>query len=206
LPDGVPISGCLLLGLNGGTVGAAHDVTATSDLTLTYSGAEAPAQHLLGNGSEFCFGQSSGCQAATAGDALSFASVQTITQPGRLVALFGDISDSTFDGSSEFGSPPKGPWTATNDFFVYHGADCAALDADPDGGIAGPADFYDQIPADAVHLLSVPVHGDDIGAGAVPVFEPFAEELADGDCLVTLSGVQGSGAFDCEAQVIALVQ
>lgn len=209
VPGGLPMSDCLLVGLNGGTVAAAHAVTASTDLTLTYTGAQTPAQRLLGgggSGGEFCFGQSWGCQRATTDDTLSFASVQPVAEPGRLVALLGDVSDSTFDGSAAFGAPPAGAWTATNDFFIYHGAECAALGADPAGGEAGPADFYGAIPADAVHLLSVPVSGDAIGARAVPVFQPLGEDLAAGDCLVTLFGVQGGGGFDCETQVSALVQ
>lgn len=205
IPGGLPMSGCLLIGLNGGTVAGRHNVTATSSLTLTYTGA-ASSQRILGGGSEFCFGQSWGCQLATTNTALSFASVQMVSSPSTLVALFGDISDSTFDGSRGFGAPPAGPWTALNDFYIYHGAECLALGAGPGGGPAGPADFYGTVPPDAVHLLSVPLSGSRIGAAATSVFQRFATPLSAGDCLVTLTGIQGGGAFDNETQVSALVQ
>lgn len=192
-----------MIGLNGGTVAAPHNVTSTSNLTLRYTTAPAP-RAIAGAGGEFCFGQNWGCQRATTNDALSFASVTQITQPQRLVALFGNISDSTFDGSSAFGPPPSGAWTALNDFYVYHGSECAALGAS--AGIAGPGNFYAQIPGDAIHLLSQPISGNRIGAAAVPVFQPLSVPLAVGDCLVTLYGVQGGGAFDNETQVFALLQ
>jgi hypothetical protein len=207
LPGGFPISNCLLLGLNGGALAQVNEVTATSDLTLTYSTEpDSPAQRLLFSGNEFCFGQNWGCQGATTDDTLSFAAVQMITAPERLVALFGNVSDSTFDGSSMFGAPPTGAWTASNDFYIYHAGECAALGADATTGVAGPADFYHQVPADAVHLLGAPASGTGIGAQAVPVFQTFDDQLAAGDCLVMLFGVQGGGAFDCETQVRALVQ
>ena len=205
LPGNPPISHCLMIGLNGGTVAAPHNVTSTSNLTLRYAAPPA-ARTIAGAGGEFCFGQNWGCQRATTNNALSFANVTPITQPQRLVALFGNISDSTFDGSSSFGAPPAGPWTATNDFYIYHGAECTALGAS--GGVAGPANFYAQIPADAIHLLSKPVSGNRISAAAVPVFQPLSVQLAAGDCLVTLYGLQGgvAGGFDNETQVFALLQ
>ena len=204
LPGGLPISNCVLLGLNGGTVSTSHDVTASANLTLTFTGPELPAQSILGPGGEFCFGQSFGCQGSTTNDALSFATVTPIAQSVQLVALYGDISDSTFDGTSSFGAPPAGAWTGTNDFYVYHGTECAAFGVA--SGVAGPGDYYASIPADATHLLSVPLSGTGIGVSEAPVFKTFTNvPLPAGDCLVTLWGVQGGGAFDNETQVDALV-
>jgi hypothetical protein len=204
LPGGLPISNCVLVGLNGGPVTTAHDVTSAVNLTLTYTAAQSPAQSTLGMGGEMCFGQDWGCQLSTTNDSLSFASVTPISQALQLVALFGDISDSTFDGTSSFGAPPTGAWTGENDFYVYHGADCTALDAT--SGLAGPGSYLTSIPADATLLMSVPLSGSGIGATTQAVFQPFSNvSLNPRDCLVALWGLQGGGGFDNETQVTALV-
>ena len=73
-------------------------------------------------------------------------------------------------------------------------------------GTAGPGGYYASVPADAVHLLSVPHSGTGIGVSEGPVFQPFSNQpLAAGDCLVTLWGLQGGGGFDDETQIFALV-
>jgi hypothetical protein len=205
LPGGLPMTSCVLLGLNGGTVAASHDVTATASLSMTYTAPQTPAQSLLGAGGEFCFGQGFGCQANTTNDALSFANVTPITSAMHLVALYGDISDSTFDGTSSFGPLPAGAWTATNDFYVYHGStECSSFGVA--SGIAGPGNYTASIPTDATLLLHVPLSGSGIGVSEEQVFQPFSGmPLAAGDCLVTLWGLQGGGAFDNETQVTALV-
>jgi hypothetical protein len=203
LPGGVPMSSCVLLGLNGGSVSTAHSVTSSADLTLSYTAAPSPAQAVLGAGGEFCFGQNWGCQAATTNDALSFANVTPIGQAMHLVALYGNISDTTFDGTSAFGAPPTGAWTANNDFYIYHGAECASFGVT--SGTAGPGNYYASIPTDAVHLLSVPLSGSGIGVRTAPVYQALANvPVAAGDCLVTLWGLQGGGGFDNETQVFAL--
>ncbi len=204
LPGGLPMSSCVLLGLNGGPVSTSHAVTASASLSLSFTGPQAPAQSVLGMGGEFCFGQSWGCQAATTNDALSFANVTPVSQAMHLVALYGDISDSTFDGTSTFGAPPAGAWTATNDFYVYHGAECSSFGVA--SGTAGPGNYYAAIPADAVHLLSVPHTGSGIGVSEGQVYQALSNmPIAAGDCLVTLWGLQGGGGFDDETQIFALV-
>ena len=204
LAGGLPMSSCVLLGLNGGPVSATHDVVSSASLSLSFTAPPGPAQSVLGMGGEFCFGQSWGCQAATTNDDQSFANVTPVTQPTQLVALYGDISDSTFDGTSTFGAPPADAWTATNDFYVYHGAECAAFGVP--SGTAGPGDYYASIPADATHLLSVPRSGSGVGVSEASLYQPFSNvSLAAGDCLVTLWGLQGGGGFDNETQIFALV-
>ncbi len=204
LPGGLPMTNCVLLGLNGGPVATAHTMVSAANLTLEYSAPQQPSQGLLGLGGEFCFGQNWGCQAATTDDSLSFANVTPINQPTKLVALYGDISDTTFDGTNAFGSPPAGAWTATNDFYVYHGAECASFGVA--AGIAGPGNYRAAIPADATLLLSVPLSGNGIGVDTMPIFQPLnGMPIAAGDCLVTLWGLQGGGGFDNETQVMALV-
>ncbi len=203
LPGGLPIGHCLLLGLNGGPVSTAHDMTSAADLTLNYTTAPS-AQRLIGLGGEFCFGQDWGCQRATTDDSRSFAKVTPVGQTTRLVALYGDVSDTTFDGTSAFGAPPAGAWTAKNDFYVYHGAECSSFGVA--SGIAGPGDYYGAIPPDATLLLSVPLSGSGIGVATRPVFKTFRNlSIAAGDCLVTLWGLSGGGGFDDETQVAALV-
>jgi hypothetical protein len=204
LPGGLPVSSCVLVGLNGGPVAATQDVVSAVNLALSYSAAQPPTQGALGAGGEFCFGQNWGCQAATTDDTQSFAAITPIAQPTQLIALYGDISDSTFDGTSTFGPLPAGAWTATNDFYVYHGAECSSFGVA--SGVAGPGSYYAAIPADATPLLSVPLSGNGIGVVTHPVFQSLNVPLAAGDCLVTLWGLQGGGAFDNETQVSALVQ
>jgi hypothetical protein len=204
LPGGLPMSSCVLLGLNGGPVAGSHPVTSSAALTLTYTEPQQPAQTLLYAGGEFCFGQGWGCQKFTQTDTQSFAHVTPIGQAMHLLALYGDISDSTFDGTRGYGPPPTAAWTATNDLYVYHGADCSKLGVT--SGIAGPGDYYAHIPADAVHLLSAPRSGNaGIGVLQGQVFQSLASvPVVAGDCLVTLWGLKGSGGFDNETQVFAL--
>ena len=58
-----------------------------------------------------------------------------------------------------------------------------------------------------MHLLSVPLSGSGIGVSETPVFQALSNvQLAAGDCLVTLWGLQGGGGFDNETQVFALVR
>lgn len=204
LPGGVPMSSCVLLGLNGGPVSATHDVVSSASLSLSFTPVQSATQTVLGMGGEFCFGQNWGCQAATTNDAQSFANVTPVTQAAKLVALYGDLSDSTFDGTASFGAPPSGAWTATNDFYVYHGSECSQFGVA--SGTAGPGNYYATIPSDAVHLLSAPQSGNGIGVSEGAVYQPVSNvSLAAGDCLVTLWGLQGGGGFDNETQIFALV-
>jgi hypothetical protein len=203
LPGGLPVTNCLLLGLNGGSVDVPHDVTSAANLSLSYTAPQPSAQSTIGVGGEFCFGQSIGCQAATTDSSKSFAYVTPITTQKQLVALYGDISDSTFDGTYMFGAPPTGAWSSKNDFYIYHGAECSSFGVA--SGIAGPGDYYASIPGDAVHLLSVPLSGGGISVTTQPVFQSFSNTtLMPGDCLVTLWGMESGGGFDNETQVLAL--
>lgn len=196
LPGAPLASGCLMVGLNGGTVSTSHDVTSTADLVFHYD--TTPNATLVSGGSEFCFGQDWGCEDATTDNTQSFAAATPFPGNGTLSALVGDISDSTFDGTPEFGAPPPGAWTARNDFYVYHGAECHLA--------SGPGAFYAQIPDDAIHLGSFPISGNKIGASAIPVFKPLSVPVTTNDCFVTLFGVDSPGGFDNETQVSAVLQ
>jgi hypothetical protein len=88
------------------------------------------------------------------------------------------------------------------------------------GNVNGPGNCYAQIPPTAVHLLSQPLGGGP-GVGVaqtinfllpgftngVAVYQTYSNvTLNPGDCLVTLYGMQGGGAFDNESQLNAIVQ
>lgn len=218
LPVGIPISNCLVVGLQGGTVAGPHEVTGTVKLVATYTHSPNNSTQILGMDSEFCFGQNWGCEAATTDDTQSFAAVTQVTQRSSLNAIWGNISDSTFDGSSSFGPLPTGPWIATNDIYVYHESDCSQFAAGR--SLNGPGDYYSQIPQDATHLLSAPLSGNG-GAGegetinyllpgrtnGVDIYQTFSNvTLNSGDCVVSLYGLQDTtGAFDNEDQLRAIV-
>ena len=223
LPVGMPVSNCLLFGINGGTVAPApgHVVTGTINLVATYVQNPSYPTQEIGLGNEFCFGQNWGCTLATADDTKSFAVVNRISSQSNLNAITGNISDSTFDGSSAFGPTPTAPWVATNDVYLYHGsADCSQFPTTSQS-TNGPGDYYSQIPSDATHLLSAPLSGDTgVGVGetinyllpgltnGIVVNQTFSGvTLNAGDCIVTLTGLQSgtNGAFDNEAQIQAFV-
>jgi hypothetical protein len=216
LPAGVPINNCLVVGINGGPVVASHSVTGNVNLVATYTQASATSAQVIDAAGEFCFGQSWGCQAATTDNTKSFANFTAITQRSSLRAIWGNISDSTFDGTSSFGAAPTGAWTAKNDVYIYHGSSCSQFS----GNVNGPGNYYANIPADAIHLLSAPLSG---GAGIGPaqtinflqpgmtngvtIYQTYQNvTLNPGDCLVTLYGMAGNGSFDNESQIRAIVQ
>jgi hypothetical protein len=218
LPAGIPISNCLVVAINGGTVAGPHVVSGVANLVMTYIRRANASTEMLGLDNEFCFGQNFGCEQATTDDRLSFAAVTQVTQRSKLNTIWGNINDSSFDGSTNFGPLPTGPWTASNDVYLYHGAECRQFAAGR--SLNGPADYYGQIPEDATHLLSAPLSGNG-GAGegetinsllpgrtsGIAVYQDFkAVTLNAGDCLVELFGMQNTaGAFDNEDQLRAFV-
>jgi hypothetical protein len=217
LPVGLPVSNCLVVGLGGGTVDGAHLVTGTVDLSTTYTGSPDAAAQILGMDSEFCFGQNWGCEAATTDDTQSFAAVTQVTQRSDLNAIWGNISDSTFDGSADFGPPPAGPWIAKNDVYLYPASACSQFA--PGRSLNGPGNYYAQIPKSAVHLVSAPLTGG-VGTGVGETISPLLPgwtngievyqnysgiTLNAGECLVVLFGMEGTdGAFDNEDQIRAI--
>ncbi len=219
LPKGIPISNCLVIEINGGTVALPHPVTSTVNLVATYTPNVDQSTQILEFENEFCFGQDWGCEGATANDTQSFAAVTQVTQRSRLDAILGNVSDSTFDGSKYFAPLPTGPWTAINDIYVYRQSDCSQF---PTAARSwnGPGDYFSQIPQDAMLLVSAPLSGNGgVGEGesinylmpgmtnGVSVYQTFSDiVLNPGDCLVSLYGVQGTtGGFDNEDQLQAIV-
>jgi hypothetical protein len=202
LPAAIRVEGCIFVILDGGIAGAGGPFTMTSRISLMYAAQQpsSPAT-ILSLDDEFCLGQSSGCQLATAitSERIAFAKVLKITRPLILKALYGDISDSAL-GATGYAAPPTGSWTTWNDFYVYR--ECIGI---PEG-ITGPADYYGSIPPDAVHLLRVKQRGRADSVVQRRVYKTFNIRLNEGDCLVHLFKGNPNGGMSAEAQVFALVQ
>ena len=130
--------------------------------------------------------------------------VVPVQEAGTLLAVYGDISDSTFGPGSldSFGSGP-GPWAIANDYYVYH--HCLLRP-----GLSGPSDFYATIPPDATKLDAVEMRGCGQVALQQPVYRAIpGVALRPGDCLVHLihmTAASDQGGIDAENQVFALVQ
>jgi hypothetical protein len=189
-------SNCLVLVI-GGTGTPSSPLVGSFDLDFYYT--QQSAGSLVPAGGGYCFGQSAGCQGSTTDYTKSFASVFRVGSAGTLTALWGTIADSSLN------STPMGPWTATNDFYVYHDADCAALETATGNG-AG--DYYASIPSTAIPLLSEPLSASGVAVAQVSVYKPLAVSVVATDCVVTLFGMSvpsQTGVFDDESQIQALL-
>lgn len=218
LPVGIPMSECMVVGINGGTPATAHNVTGTVNLTATYIVYPENAQPTpYGIGWEV--GNMSNGQTAAA--------VQLISEASTLNTIWGNISDSTFD-SAYGGDIPTGTWTATNDVYVYPASSCASqfTSQNPVTGFgwyppSPSVNYYNQIPQGAVHLLSVPLSAN---GGPTPaetinyllpgytngaaVYQTFSNVTVSArECLVSLFGYQGSvnSEIDSENQLTAVL-
>ena len=119
-PHPLPMTGCVGFVFGGGP-GVEGEVTMSADLNLSYGPSGPDANTVVDLSGEYCFGQNWGCQNATTDDEEGFA-VPIAMQSGHLVELFGDISDSTFDGTQNFGPLPTGEdWGAINEFYLLPG-------------------------------------------------------------------------------------
>ena len=101
-PFPLPMTGCVGLVFGGGPP-ADGEVTISVDLRLSYT-RRFPNTVVDGSG-EYCFCQNWRCQNATLDDEDGFA-VPILLPAGNLVELFGNLSDSTFDGTRNFGPLP----------------------------------------------------------------------------------------------------
>lgn len=216
-PNPLPITGCVGLYYGGGPL-LTGKVTMTADLNLTYRPMKNPNPNtVLDLSGEYCFGQDSGCQNATAIDGEAFAVPFTMLAPGHLLELYGNISDSTFDGTSNFGPLPAGEsWGAVNDFYLLPGG-CRIFEANlNDQGFPNPAPLstlHAWLPKDALHLASVPLvdrtpAGETIKAALQSLVENIFSvpvKINAGDCLLVIYGRTGNGATDNETQVHALI-
>jgi len=191
--------------------------TMSADLNLTYQASAPVANTVLDLSGEYCFGQSVGCQNATTDDAMGFGAPIKMLAGGHLVELFGDISDSTFDGTKYYGPLPTGEsWGAVNDFYLLPGG-CGMFGQNLNGqGFPNPqllSTLYSWLPSNAVHLESVPLEYEiPQGERAKATLQSGVERIFStpvtvnaGDCMVVIYGRTGNGATDNETQVHALL-
>jgi hypothetical protein len=216
-PHPLPMSGCVgLLFAGGPLVKGAGPVTMSADLDLTYKPATSTPNAILDLSGEYCFGQDWGCQNAAVDDEKGFAVPHTMPA-GHLVELFGNISDSTFDGTDNFGPLPTGnEWGAVNDFYLLPGG-CGQFGNNLNGmGFPKPqllTTLYSWLPSNAVHLDSVPMEykipDGETGKAALQkrVERIFTVPVTinSGDCVVVIYGRSGNGATDDETQVHAVL-
>src|SRR5580700_114788 len=215
LPHPLPMTGCVALVFGGGPL-VEGEVTMSADLNLTYKPSSSDANTVVDLAGEYCFGQNLGCQNATTDDTEGFA--VPITMPaGHLAELFGNISDSTFDGTQNFGPLPTGrAWAALNDFYLLPGG-CGQFGTNLNSqGFPNPvllSTLYSWLPSDAVHLENLPLEyriplgGTGETTLQKPVEKIFPDPVAvnSGDCVVVIYGRKGNGATDNETQVHALL-
>jgi hypothetical protein len=188
----------------------------SADLNLAYEASPPNENTVFDLSGEYCFGQDWGCENATTDDQMGFG--VPITMPaGHLVELFGNISDSTFDGTQNFGPLPTGEaWGAINDFYLLPGG-CGQFAQNLNGqGFPNPAllsTLYSWLPENALHLENVPM-GYEIPPGGTGkatlqkrVERIFQEPVPvnAGDCMVVIYGRKGNGATDNETQVKAVL-
>ncbi len=196
LPVGVPVTNCIVVMLDweGGS-----KVTMTSALKMSYTTAPPlPSGQLLSTNQEFVFGIYIG-PGSTGNDSLSFAQETKITQPGKLLAFVGDISDSTFGIS-----PPPGEWRTSNDIYLIPGGCPSDIHVNSGGWTPKAGHYYSDIPPDAQHLLNVPLSG--FQAAQKFVYKALDVKVESGDCLLTLFGLKApnGGGIDSENQIQTL--
>ena len=214
-PHPVAMTGCVGFVFGGGPL-VEGKVTMSADLDLTYAPTDTAGNAAIDLSGEYCFGQNWGCQNATMDDAKGFG-VPIPMPAGHLVELFGNISDSTFDGTSNFGPLPTGEaWGAANDFYLLPGG-CGEFGKHLDNlGFPNPVlleTLYSWIPDGAVHLESVPLEHKipEDGTGKATLekrverFFPVPVTVNSGDCMVVIYGRTGNGATDNETQVHAVL-
>jgi hypothetical protein len=214
-PHPLPMTGCVGLVFGGGPA-VEGEVTMSTDLSLTYKPSSSNANTVIDLSGEYCFGQNWGCQNATTDDEMGFG-VPIAMPAGHLVELFGNISDSTFDGTQNFGPLPTGKaWGALNDFYLLPGG-CGQFGENLNRqGFPNPvllSTLYSWLPDNAVHLKSVPLEykiprG---GTGKATLQKQVARMFStpvtvnSGDCMVVIYGRKGDGATDNETQVKAVL-
>jgi hypothetical protein len=217
-PNPLPMTGCMGFIFAGGPlVDGAPAVTMSADLNLEYKQSDSPANTVLDLSGEYCFGQTWGCQNATANDTQGFAVPITMLAAGHLVELYGDISDSTFDGTQSFGPLPTGEvWGAANNVYLLPGG-CGQFGNNLNSqGFPNPVPLNtlnSWLPGNALHLQSVPLdHQIAQGRASraslttqVETLLPYPVKVNAGDCIVVFYGRKGNGATDNETQVHAVL-
>ena len=215
-PHPLPMTGCLGFVFGGGPL-VAGKVTMSADLNLTYKPSNAAPNTVVDLAGEYCFGQNWGCENATIDDTQGFGVPITMVTAGHLVELFGNISDSTFDGTQNFGPLPTGKaWGAVNDFYLLPGG-CGKfgenLNSQHFPNPVALATLYSWLPDNALHLESVPLEYEipwgETGKATlqkrVERIFPVPLTVNAGDCVVVIYGRTGNGATDNETQVKAVL-
>ena len=215
-PKPLPMTGCLGLYYGGGAL-VKGKVTMSADLELTYQAAKSNPNTVLDVSGEYCFGRNGGCENATGIDGEGFAVPISMLPAGHLVELYGDISDSTFDGTKEQGPLPTGAsWGATNDFYLLPGG-CGIFEENLNSqGFPNPAPLstlHSWLPTNALHLASVPLvdrtpPGETSKASLQAQVENIFSvpvKVNSGDCMLVIYSRGGNGATDNETQVHALM-
>ena len=216
-PRPLPATGCIGLYYGGGTVFAGN-ATMTADLDLTYQPASSVNPNKIVNvgGGEYCFGADWGCQNATVIDDEAFA-LPTTLPAGHLLQIYGNISDSSFDGTTNFGPIPTGAsWGTVNDFYLLPGGCGIFAENLNSQGVSNPAPLstlQSWLPKDALHLVSVPQvdrippggSGEAALQNKIDTIFSVPVKVNAGDCMVEIFGRSGNGATDDETQVLALM-
>jgi hypothetical protein len=216
-PHPLPMTGCLGLYYGGGPL-IEGKVTMSADLDLAYKPVTNSNRNtVLDVGGEYCFGQNWGCQNATDIDGEGFAVPITMQTSGHLLELFGNISDSTFDGTKDYGPLPTGEaWGAINDFYLLPGGCGIFAENLNSQGFPNPvplSTLHSWLPHDALHLASLPlvdrITSDETGLatlqGQVENIFSVPVKVNAGDCMVVIHGRNGNGATDNETQVKAVI-
>ncbi len=214
-PNPLPLTGCLGFVFGGGPL-VEGQTTMSADLSLTYE-VMSHSNTVIDLAGEYCFGQNWGCQNATLDDDMGFGVPISMQTSGHLAELFGNISDSTFDGTPSFGPLPTGKsWGAVNDFYLLPGG-CGQFGENLNSqGYPNPTmltTLYSWLPPDAVHLENVsmeykiPEGKTSLAAlqRQVEKIFPVPPSVNVGDCIVVIYGRGGNGATDNETQVKALL-
>jgi hypothetical protein len=215
-PHPLPMMGCVGFVFGGGPLVEGR-VTMSADLSLTYQPSSSKPNTVVDLSGEYCFGQDWGCQNATTDDEMGFG-VPIAMPGGRLVELFGNVSDSTFDGTENFGPLPTGrAWGAINDFYLLPGG-CGKFGENLNSqGFPNPvllSRLYSWLPSNALHLEIVPLNYEiQLGRTSKAALQERVEKIfpnpvpvSAGDCMVVIYGRSGNGATDNETQVKAVLE
>jgi len=215
-PHPLPMTGCVGLYFGGGPL-LEGKAMMSADLNLTYKPISTANTVVNVGGGEYCFGQVAGCQNATAIDGEAFAVPVQMQTAGHLLEIYGNISDSTFDGTNNYGPIPTGTaWGTINDFYLLPGG-CGIFEKNLNSqGFPNPvplSTLHSWLPKDALHLASVPqVDRIPPGATGKAALQNKVESIFSvpvpvnaGDCMLTIFGRTGNGATDDETQVIGLM-
>lgn len=216
-PHSVPTTGCIGLYYGGGPL-LRGKTTMSADLNVIYKPSTSNPNTIVNvGGGEYCFGQNWGCQNATDIQGDAFAVPTPLQVNGHLLEIYGNISDSTFDGNKDFGPLPTGTsWGSVNDFYLLPGG-CGAFGENLNSQLfPNPtplSTLYSWLPNDALHLVSVPQVDRILPGGSnkaalqnqVEAIFSVPVKVNAGDCMVTIFGRTGNGATDDETQVNALI-